>query len=218
MDAAFWALHRRVAPFTMTSPERLVTVRDAAHYVVAANVPGAVVECGVWRGGSAMMAGLSLEEAGDRRELWLYDTFEGMSEPTAADRTYDGRPAADVLAAAESGSDVWAGATLDDVRRNVLGTGVQDGDLHLIPGKVEQTIPAQAPDEIAILRLDTDWYESTRHELQHLYPRLSPRGVLIIDDYGHWQGARQAVDEYFAEHPIFLGRSDYTGRVAIKSP
>jgi hypothetical protein len=87
-----------------------------------------------------------------------------------------------------------------------------------VKGRVEDTLPASAPEQISLLRLDTDWYESTRHELQHLYPRLARRGVLIIDDYGHWQGARQATDEYLAEHriPLLLNRIDPTARIALK--
>jgi O-methyltransferase len=83
---------------------------------------------------------------------------------------------------------------------------------------VEETIPENAPESIALLRLDTDWYESTRHELEHLFPRLSPGGVLIIDDYGHWQGCKRAVDEYFGKNGarIFLARVDYTGRIGVK--
>ena len=83
---------------------------------------------------------------------------------------------------------------------------------------VEDTIPNQAPKEIALLRLDTDWYESTLHELEHLYPRLVSGGVLIIDDYGHWRGAREAVDEYIDKHKLklFLTRIDYTGRLCVK--
>jgi O-methyltransferase len=85
-------------------------------------------------------------------------------------------------------------------------------------GKVEDTFPKDTPDKIAILRLDTDWYESTRHELIHLYPKLSIGGVLIIDDYGHWEGARKAVDEYINDNTlrILLNRIDYTGRIAVK--
>jgi hypothetical protein len=85
-------------------------------------------------------------------------------------------------------------------------------------GKVEDTIPADIPEKIALLRLDTDWYESTKHELIHLFPRLQKGGVLIIDDYGFWKGARKAVDEYFAENniQILLNRIDDTGRMAIK--
>jgi hypothetical protein len=90
--------------------------------------------------------------------------------------------------------------------------------VNLVKGPVESTIPATIPDQLAILRLDTDWYESTKHELDHLYPRLVSGGILIIDDYGHWQGARQAVDEYFARQNLkpLLSRIDYTCRIMIK--
>ena len=84
---------------------------------------------------------------------------------------------------------------------------------------MEETIPGRAPERIALLRLDTDWYESTRHELEHLWERLEPGGVLIIDDYGHWAGAREAVDEFFAKRsdaPL-LTRVDYTGRIGVKA-
>jgi len=104
------------------------------------------------------------------------------------------------------------------VQANLGRTGYPAERIHYVKGKVEETIPATLPSRIALLRLDTDWYESTRHELQHLYPLLSTHGVLIIDDYGHWQGARQAVDEYFAAsaEPVFLHRVDYTARLVVK--
>ena len=90
--------------------------------------------------------------------------------------------------------------------------------VRLVKGKVEDTVPKNAPEKIALLRLDTDWYESTRRGLVHLFPRLVPGGVLIIDDYGHWQGARKAVDEYIAGNQvkILLNRVDYTGRIGVK--
>jgi hypothetical protein len=103
----------------------------------------------------------------------------------------------------------WCVAGVQSVRKNVLSTGYPEEKLHLVQGKVEDTLPAAAPERIALLRLDTDWYESTRHELVHLYPRLVPNGVLIIDDYGDWVGAKEAVDE-------FLSRMDNTGRLIIK--
>jgi hypothetical protein len=90
--------------------------------------------------------------------------------------------------------------------------------VHFIEAPVEESLPAHAPEQIALLRLDTDWYASTRHELEHLYPRLVPGGVLIIDDYGHWEGARRAADEYFGkigEH-LLLNRLDYAARIAVK--
>ena len=93
---------------------------------------------------------------------------------------------------------VFAHASLEDVRANVALAGVPSERVRYVDGKVEDTIPQDVPDRIALLRLDTDWYESTLHELGHLWIALLPGGVLIIDDYGHWQGARQAVDEFFA--------------------
>src|SRR5690606_24776929 len=101
---------------------------------------------------------------------------------------------------------------------NMVSTGYPMERCHFVEGKVEDTIPATVPDRISLLRLDTDWYESTRHELEHLWPLLQPGGVLIIDDYGHFEGARKAVDEYFLDRsdaPL-LNRIDYTGRIAIK--
>lgn len=214
------AVMRRVAPFTMTSTERLYALRQAVKYVVAHRIPGALVECGVWKGGSMMLAAMTLLEAkaADRR-LYLYDTFEGMSAPTEFDHDYAGHSAEQLLAAADrSHSLVWAASPLVAVQTALRGTGYDEHLIQYIQGKVEDTIPATLPDVIAILRLDTDWYESTYHELTHLYPRLAPGGVLIIDDYGHWQGARRAVDQYLHEHrlPLLLHRIDYTGRIAVK--
>jgi O-methyltransferase len=215
------ALIDRVRPYTMTSPERLYALIEAVRYVSAAGLRGAFVECGVWRGGSMLAAALTLQECGEReRELYLFDTFEGMSEPTEADVAIDGASAATLLRT-ESRSDpqsAWCYATLDDVQATLAQSGYDGRRVHYVKGKVEETIPAQAPLSIALLRLDTDWYESTRHELEHLYPRLVPGGVLIIDDYGHWAGARKAVDEYLAAQriPLLLHRIDYTGRMAVK--
>ena len=220
LPAEFTALHQRCAPFTMTSVERMHALYEAVRYVSAAHIPGDVVECGVWRGGSSMLAALTLAQSGENRRLWLYDTFEGMPPPGEHDLRYTGEHAGESLDPAQrvaGASNDWAYATLDDVRSNMASAG-RDDDVEFVVGKVEDTIPARAPESIALLRLDTDWYESTRHELQHLYPRLAEGGVLIIDDYGHWQGARRAVDEYFRDRPILLNRIDYTGRIAIKPP
>ena len=109
-------------------------------------------------------------------------------------------------------------ASLEDVKKNLTASGYPPERIHYIQGKVEDTIPDTAPTQICMLRLDTDWYESTRHELAHLYPLLSRHGVLVIDDYGHWQGARQAVDEYFAARPepVYLHRVDYTARLVVR--
>lgn len=211
-----------VSEFTMTSSERVHELVNAVRYVVDRGIQGDFVECGVWRGGSSMAMALTLLEFGrENRDLYLYDTFEGMSAPTDADVSFDGNPAEkkfkDRQLSVES-SD-WCRSPIDEVEANLATTRYPASRLHLIKGKVEDTLPREMPaGPIAILRLDTDWYESTRHELLHLYPRLVQGGVLIIDDYGHWAGARRAVDEYFEAHglTLFLGRIDYTARVAIK--
>lgn len=206
-------------PNTMTSVERLAALVLAVRHIVRNEIPGSIVECGVWRGGSMVAAARTLIHLGDRsRDLHLFDTFEGMPPPTVHDRSVDGRSAAEQLAADRPDGVIRASAGLGIVKSALAATGYDPNRVHFIKGKVEDTIPGAAPDRIALLRLDTDWYESTRHELEHLYPRLVPGGVLIIDDFGHWQGARRAVEEYFgAMRPTpLLNVIDYTGRIGIK--
>ena len=212
----------RVKPFTMTSLERINAAIDAIQYVEHNNISGAIVECGVWKGGSSMAMALTLRELGSEgRDLYLYDTFAGMSAPTDADVSIRGANAHEKFSLTQTSDDSsdWCLSSLDEVRENVLSTGYPTRKFHFVEGKVEDTVPATIPDEIAVLRLDTDWYESTKHELIHLFPRLRKGGVLIIDDYGHWEGARRAVDEYIADNNIriLLNRTDYTGRMAIKA-
>jgi hypothetical protein len=219
LNAADRATVQRVAPYTLTGLDRRASLIGAVDHLVRHGIEGDIVECGVWRGGSMMAIALALMARGDTaRHLYLYDTFEGMSEPGAEDRSHDGVAAAQQLARTERGQGVWCEAGLDDVQANLWSTGYPREQIHFVQGKVEDTMPATLPGAVALLRLDTDWYESTRHELQHLYPRLARHGVLIIDDYGHWQGARQAVDEYFAGQGAdhFLHRVDYTARLMIK--
>jgi hypothetical protein len=204
-----------VQPYTQTSRERIVTLADAVEYVVRRGIPGDFVECGVWLGGSAMVIAKTLVRLGIRdRRIWLYDTFGAMPQPAEADREvnkdFAGRLPPRLT------SDARHGEYLPKVRRNVESTGHSSDLLTCVCGLVEETIPGSVPQEIALLRLDTDWYSSTAHELQHLYPLLATGGVLIVDDYGHYQGARKAVDEYFAQSPILLTRVDYTGRVGLK--
>jgi hypothetical protein len=167
-----------------------------------------------------MAVAKTLMSTGDsERHLHLYDTYEGMSEPTEHDKRYDGRSAADMLAATNRDSPIWAYASLDDVQQGMRETGFPEDRIHYYKGRVEETIPQQAPPKIGILRLDTDWYESTKHELEHLYPLLVPGGVLVLDDYGWWQGCRKAVEEFLADtnFPLLLLRTD-EGRIAVKPP
>jgi O-methyltransferase len=213
----------RALPFTMTGIPRLQALVDAVRYCVRREIPGDFAECGVWRGGSVLAILLTLIDEGvTDRQVWLFDTFTGMTEPSEAD-TSDFQDASAVELWKESGGKPWPelfGGDLlseDVVRQNVATARYPENRLRFVKGPVEETIPAAAPERLALLRLDTDWYESTRHELIHLYPRLVPGGVLILDDYGHWKGARRAVDEYFADRdPLLMARIDYAGRMTVK--
>jgi len=209
---------RAVKPWTMTSKEKLYGLVLATRYITRHQVPGDIVECGVWRGGSMQAAARTLLTLGDtQRHLHLFDTFEGMPPPGDMDMRKDGRLAEELLAENDKQHKVWAVATLDDVQAGMAQIEYPQTQVHYHQGMVEETIPDKAPEQIAILRLDTDWYESTRHELTHLYSRLSSGGVLILDDYGHWEGARRAVDEFLEETGarLLLLRAS-SGRIAVK--
>jgi O-methyltransferase len=167
-----------------------------------------------------MAAALALLAAGStQRQLWLYDTFAGMPPPAHVDVDWMGRHARDLMQqSSHEGEMIRATCALGDVKEAMMQTRYPWEKMIWVPGRVESTIPHQAPEEIALLRLDTDWYQSTSHELEHLYPRLAEGGILIVDDYGHWQGAKRAVDSYFQQHAIDteLCTIDYTGRLLIK--
>lgn len=203
----------------MTDHHKLTALIEAIGYLASSEIDGDIVECGVWRGGSMMAAALALTDAGDTsRDLFLFDTYEGLPSPEAIDRRVgDLLPAAEVGAEFTADGKRWAEASLDDVAEGMRSVGYPPELVHYVKGLVEDTLPDAAPEQIALLRLDTDWYRSTAHELAHLYPRLVHGGVLILDDYGHWDGARRAVDEYLAglDHPLLLHRCD-NGRVAVK--
>ena len=221
----FLEIWRKVQPFTMTSPERGYALWSAVNAIIDQDMPGALVECGVWRGGSAMLMALTLLQRGSaNKEIILFDTFSGMTEPGPEDTDLHG-DAADALMQGVKGQDlaelVRAEAPLDAVREAVESTGYDMRLVRFVRGDVRQTLALTQTLNIALLRLDTDFYDSTLAELRYLYPRLVRDGVLIIDDYGHWAGARQAVEDYFADpetpyrRPV-LWRIDYTGRAGTK--
>jgi O-methyltransferase len=208
-------------PFTMTSPQRLWSLLNAVTYVVGEEVPGDFAECGVWRGGSVMAMAHQLNRlnVNDRR-IWLYDTYEGMTDPTDRDvEAGSGALAADMLESTPvaDGNNVWCVASIEDVQANVQSTGYPAAQFEFVKGDVAQTLLTSVPDQLSLLRLDTDWYESTRLGLEVLYPRLSVGGVCILDDYGHWEGARVAVDEYFGSRRPLMHQIDYSGRIFIKT-
>lgn len=212
------AIIRQVRGYTMTGQDKIQALITAVRYIEQAKIPGAVVECGVWRGGSMQAVARTLDHCGNHdRELYLFDTYAGMTEPTERDQRMSGDMASDLLEKKDKSHRVWAIATLEDVQDGFKKVPYPADRVHFVEGDVLKTIPDEAPEQIALLRLDTDWYESTKHELEHLYHRLQPGGVLIIDDYGTWQGSKEATDEFLAglDHPLLLLRAGF-GRVAVK--
>jgi hypothetical protein len=209
-----------VKPNTMTSVERLWSTLISVRYVCRNRIAGDFVECGVWRGGKSALAAHIFQKESDLRDVWLFDTFAGMTAPTSVDVNLFGKSSTETFEKSQKGDvNTWAYASLEDVRNTMRETGYPEEKLHFVKGPVERTLREQPlPERIAILRLDTDWYESTKAELEILYPRLVSGGVLMIDDYGHYAGARQAVDEYFTSQNFFplLQPIDYSGRIFIR--
>jgi O-methyltransferase len=206
------------------SPEAIVSLIRAVHYVIKNDMPGAFVECGVFMGGNIEVMIRALQQLGvSDRDIFLYDTFAGMPRPDVVD---DLGPDGEIKRAWEAnrtdadgdaGSD-WMRAGVDLVRQRLEPLGYPPERLHFVKGLVEDTIPGAAPGEIALLRLDTDFYASTKHEMVHLYPRLREGGILILDDYGAMPGCRRAIDEYAREHRLdwFLNRVDAHVRLVVK--
>lgn len=205
----------------MTSVERMYALYKGIEYVVKNNIPGDVVECGVWKGGSAMMAACALVHFGDtHRHIYLYDTYAGMTEPSKEDVRHSKTQRTAVSKWSQlqkTDHNDWCYAPLEEVKKNLETTDYPEKNLIFVKGMIEDTLPKTKPDTIALLRLDTDWYTSTKHELQQLFPILSQNGLLIIDDYGHWEGAKKATDEFFGKKPPFLARVDETCRVVVKT-
>lgn len=213
-----------VTPYTLTNPKRLMALLDSVAYIVDARLDGAIVECGVWKGGSMMCAAMALHECQDEsREFYLFDTFE-FEVPYAPDSA-DGQRAATSYARAsqtpESERREKVVRNMKDVEARLQETGYPTSKVHLVAGKVEDTLPERAPERISLLRLDTDLYQPTLHQLRCLFPRLEQGGVLIIDDYDDptWPGVRKAVDEYLESNNVrlLLHRVDSGSRMAVKS-
>jgi len=219
-DELFVDLFEVSRMYSMVSIERMYALYKAVEYIVKNKIAGEMVECGVWRGGSCMlMANMLSKMTCQDRKIYLYDTFTGMTKPNVRDVRHDGLPASEIWQGHQKlQHNNWAYSPIEEVRQNMRSTGYPDDKLFFVKGDIRDTIPKEMPQTIALLRLDTDWFDSTYHELRYLYPLLSPGGVLIIDDYGCWKGARQAVDQYFRENSItiMLHRSDDTGRIGIK--
>ena len=210
---------RAVKSFTLTDTFAMKNLIDSVRYLIENNITGSFVECGVWRGGSVMIIIKTLQQMGiNDREIHLFDTFGGFIgvDTTKFDVRESGEVAAEIDYT-EPGSDPHV--LIDSVMKRIASTEYPKNKIFFHKGKVEKTLPKNSLEDIALLRLDTDWYESTKIEMENLYPKIVKGGILIIDDYGVWKGAKKAVDEYFKKNNIhlFLSRINYIGaRILVK--
>lgn len=208
--------------WSMTSRLNLMTTALACRHVISENIPGDFIECGVWRGGHAILAAGIFSLLNSPRRVFLFDTFEGMPEPSPMDvRTTDGKPADKFYKAAKKQNIGWCFASLDEVRANFRKAGVPMDNVVFVKGQVENTLrddrlASKLGNDVSILRIDTDWYDSTKVELEVLWPKLSNEGILVIDDYGYWSGARKAVDEFFHTKKPFMTPIGEASRVVVK--
>lgn len=208
-DNIFWEIVRDVHDFTQLPVEPMWSLYEAVRYLALRGIEGDFVECGVFFGGASMLMAKTLLSVGQSSpELWLYDSFQGfVGEQAHDDVTWYG----DSINARFPDFDGIA-------KDNISSTGYPPEKLRLVKGDIEETAARNENGDIALLRLDTDTYHSTKAELEHFYPKLVPGGVLIIDDYGHAFGARRAVDEYFASpgDQMLFNRVNFTNRLAVK--
>jgi hypothetical protein len=203
----FSVLFRQVQPYTMCSNARLRGLYRAVRYVAEKRVGGDLVECGSARGGSAALMVLTSRHLGERRKIWLFDTFEGLPAPTSDDPDYE-------VASLFTGDCV---GTLNEVRTLFERLHVA-ADARFVKGLFQETLHKSHIPAIAVLHIDGDWYESVKVCLDELYDKVAPGGVIQFDDYGYWEGARRAVDEFLKRREINLPllRLDYSGRFLIK--
>ena len=208
---------------SMVSSNRLWAVIQATKYIIKNEIEGDFVECGVWRGGCSLAMAMVLDELKVDRKIFLYDTFAGMTQPTKYDKNFSDINAKSSFERLKKDDDScdWDFASIEDVQEQFKKIGLEEKAV-FIKGDVLKTLKEESnlPKEISLLRLDTDFYESTKYEMDILFPRLQKDGVLLLDDYGHWKGSRKAVDEYLTKYDLIyqylIWKTDYTGRGLIK--
>lgn len=204
------------------SRERFLALYQSILYISKNNIHGDFVECGVFRGGSSMLMSycLNYDQKLHKKRLWMYDTFEGMTKPSRYDVNILSQKANSFLnykKKIKNKKDIWAYSPLDTVKKNIEKTKLKKSQYCFVKGAVEQTLKINKPDKISLLRLDTDFYSSTKSELEHLYERVSSNGIILIDDYGHWKGCKKAVDNFFKyKKNIYFHHIDYSAILIIK--
>ena len=206
-----------IGEYSLTPLIRRWTLIKSLHYINKKKVIGDIVECGIWRGGNLFLAKKIQDKYYKeiKRKLYGFDTFEGMPEPSI----HDGVKVNKTYQNFKNKNEPWTKASLDDVKNFSKKLFLDIDEFNFIKGKVEDTLKDKKnlPNKISLLRLDTDLYESTKIELNILYPLLVEKGILIIDDYGDFQGCRKAVDEYFSDKNVLMISVDKSCRVIVKN-
>ena len=190
---------------TMIGLRRLDNLQDCIEAVVADEVPGDVLEAGVWRGGAAIfMRAVLAALRQSERLVWVADSFQGLPKP-------------DPKHEADRGDQHWTrqelAVSLEEVKRNFSRYHLLDRQVRFLPGWFNETLPTAPIEQLAVLRADGDMYGSTIDILETMYPKLSVGGFAIIDDYGAVPACRAAVEDYRSEHGITepIERIDWTG-------
>lgn len=207
---------KKISNFSMSTPANHWAIIQSIKHIKNLNLKGDFVECGVYQGGNLMLFEYLNNKYKLNKKIYAYDTFEGMTTPNQYDIDLKNKNASEYKIKDEK----WCYATLETVKKNINSLNQKLDNFNFIKGDVCKTLGEinHIPNEISLLRLDTDFYESTLKELEFLFPKLVTNGVLIIDDYGHWKGSRKAVDEYFnlKDNFIWFHRIDYASRLYIK--
>lgn len=222
-DGVVNSIYVHVHGHTLCSREGIVSLIRSVEHVIVNNIPGALLECGVFVGGNIQAMIKTVQACGRNDiDIYAYDTFKGMPKPEAIDFEFKVGPAYDQWKRQQNADSTtgsrWVRYSLPLVLEQILPLGYPRERLHFVRGMVEKTIPRYAPEKIALARFDTDFYSSTRHEFEHLYPRVSPGGIIYIDDYGAFLGSQTATDEYIKNNnlPVSLVVIDEHVRMIVK--
>ncbi len=215
------SLMNKVKKFTLTNDERIWLLIQAFKIINKNQIQGDIVECGVWKGGNLILLGELCQKFKIDKKIFGYDTFEGMTEPTKHDVNFYNKSAKKNMDKYKNNKNdensFWVANNLENTKNNILKNTIYK-NFKLIKGDVLKTLNVKEnlPSRISLLRLDTDFYESTKKELEILYPLLRKGGILIIDDYGQWKGCRKAVDEFFIDKNVNFFMCDFSCRFMIK--
>ena len=210
---------------TMTSYQKLNFLLRSIEHVYNNKIDGDFVECGVWKGGNIILFKNMINKLNmQNKKIYAFDTFEGMTKPLDidVDLRFKQEKAADVMDRSPKDyniHNIHSYYPIEKVKKNIIESCKDLENIKFIKGDVLKTllISDNIPEKISILRLDTDWYESTKIELEILFPKLVNNGILIIDDYGDYKGCKKAVDEYFRYKKFNIFKIDAGGRMLIKS-